>query len=188
MKNTQIEKKKPAALEHPARVTFVPSEEDYVHIAASINAAQPGSLAFTYLYWVFLFLNLICFPAYLLFQGYLLPAFIVFIIGGIFVIFLLPESERKTYRKFYRDLARDEQTELEVELLEKGIRCARDGDESLIAWKNITDIQESGDSIYFFVKQSGIPVSKTAFGSEEQEKSFVNFARERVRSAKLGLD
>jgi hypothetical protein len=187
MKNTQIEKN-PATLEYPARITFMPSEDDYVYIAASINASQPRSLAFTYLYWIFLFLNLICFPAYLLFQGYLLPAFIVFLVGGIFVIFLLPESEKKAYRKYYRDLAGDQQTQTEVELQEKGIWCSRDGNESLTAWKNITGIQEGRDSIYFFVKQSGFPVRKEAFQSEEQERSFVDFARERVRSAKAGLD
>jgi hypothetical protein len=123
-----------------------------------------------------------------MFRGYLLSAFIIFVVGGIFVIFLLPESERKTYRKFYRDLARDGRSEVEVELLEKGIWCARDGDESLTAWKNITGIQEGRDSIYFFIKQWGIPVRKEAFESKEQEKSFVNFARERVRSTKAGLD
>lgn len=187
MKNTQIEKN-PTALEHPARVTFVPSEEDYVYIASAVNAAQPRSFFQTYLYQVFLFLNLICFPAYLLFRGYLLTAFVVFLIGGIFVIFLLPDSKKKAYRKFYRDLARDEDTKTEIELLDNGIRCARDGDESLTAWKNITGIQDGGDSIYFFIKQSGIPVRKSAFESEEQEKSFVNFARERVRSAKEGLE
>jgi hypothetical protein len=123
-----------------------------------------------------------------MFRGYLLPAFIVFMVGGIFVIFLLPQSESNSYRKYYRNLARDERTETEVELLENGIWCARDGDESLTAWKNITGIQEGRDSIYFFVKHSGFPVRKEAFESEEQEKSFVNLAKERVRFARTGLD
>jgi hypothetical protein len=187
MKNTQIEKN-PATLEHSTRVTFVPSEEDYVYIASSISAAQPRFFLQIYLYWIFLFLNLVCFPAYLLFRGYLLSAFIVFIVGGVFVIFLLPESERKAYRKSYRYFNRDGHPEVEVELLEKGIWCACDGDESLTAWKNVTGIQEGRDSIYFFVRQSGFCVRKSAFGSEEQEKSFANFARERVRSAKLSLE
>ena len=187
MKNTQIEKKKPVALDESTRVTFVPSEEDYVYVASAINAARPRSFADTYLYRIFLFLNLICFPAYLLFRGYLLSAFIIFIVGGLCVIFLLPESERKACREYFRELGGDRK-EVEVELLEKGIWCACDGDESLTAWKNITGIQESRDSIYFFVKQSGFSVTKSAFDSEEQEKSFVNVARERVRSAKAGLD
>ena len=188
MKNTQIEKKNPVALEHSTRVTFVLTEEDYVHIASSVNAAQPRSFTDKYLYRIFLFLNLICFPAYLLLNGYVLSASIVLIVGGIFVIFLLPESERKAYQKLYRDHVKDGQKRVEVELLEKGVWCASNGDESLTAWKNITGIQEGEDSLYFFIKHSGFPVRKDAFESEEHEKSFVNFARERVRSAKLSLD
>lgn len=159
-----------------------------MHIASSVNAAQPGPFFQTYLYWIFLFLNIICFPAYLLFGGYVLSAIIVFLIGGVFVIFLLPGSERKTYRAYYQELVRDGKTKIELELLEKGIRCACDGDETITAWKNITGIHEGGDSIYFFIKQSGFPVRKEGFESGEHEKSFVNTARERVRSAQAGLD
>jgi hypothetical protein len=188
MKNTQIEKKNPAAPEHSTRVTFIPSEDDYLQIAACMKAAKQRSFSLTYLYWIFLFFNLICFPAYLLFQGYLLSAFVVFIVGGIFVIFLLPDSEKKAYRKIYRDLLKDGNENIEVEIFEKGLWFRYNENESIVAWKNITGIQDGRDSIYFFFENSGIPISKTAFGSEEQKKSFVDFAREHVRSAKLSLD
>jgi hypothetical protein len=187
MKNTQIEKN-PATISRSTRVTFVPLKEDYVHIASCVTAAQPRSLAKNYLYRTFLFLNLICFPAYLLFRGYLVSAFAVFIAGGIFVIFLLPESEKKAYRHFYKDLFENRGAEFEVELFEKGLWCAYNGNESLIAWKNITGIQEGPDSIYFFIKHSGVPVRKEAFESEEHKNYFVNSAREHVRSTKLGLN
>lgn len=187
MKNTLIEKN-PATLDHSTRVTFLPSEEDYVNIAACISAAQPRPFFQIYLYWIFLFLNLICFPAYLLLRGYLLSAFAVFLVGGFFVIFLLPGAEKKAHRKSYRDLFKGGNKEVEVEIFEKGLWFRYNENESIIAWKNITGIQEGGDSIYFFFEHSGLPVSKAAFASEEQEKSFVNFARERVRSAKLSLD
>ena len=157
-------------------------------MAACINAARPRPFFRTYLYWIFLFLNLICFPAYLLFRGYLLSALAVFLVGGIFVIFLLPDSEKKAYRKIYGDLFKGGNEEVEVEIFEKGLWFRYNENESIVAWKNITGIQEGGDSIYFFFGHSGLPVSKVAFGSKEQETSFVNFARERVRSAKLSLD
>lgn len=185
MKNTQIEKKSPAAFERPTSVSFFPVVEDYVNISRCLTAPTGNPKYIVHLFRVFLFLNVICFPAYLIFDGYAALGLSIFAVSFVIFMFLMPDSETKFYNKYFAAVLKDyDKHQLEVELTEHGVRWRHKGNESLVAWKNITAIQENSESIYFFQSSSGIAVRKSAFGSAEQKAAFVEYARQQVRFAK----
>jgi hypothetical protein len=111
----------------------------------------------------------------------------IFAINAIILIFLIPENEKKRTRKFYEKIFKDTYDyPIETEVTPYGLLVKCDGDQGLIAWKNITAIQESRDAIYFFDRLTGFAVRKSAFVSDDHQTRFIATAREFVRLARGG--
>lgn len=178
MKSTQKIEMNPKTPSRPIKVTFIPVREDYIYVSRAITSSISNSRPTNYLYRAFLILNAVCFPAYLIFTGYPIAGLSIFAANVIIFLFLVPLGERKKDEKFYDKLYKDiGDHPVEIELTAEGISVRSDGDDGLIAWKNISNIQESRETVYFFATSTGMPVRKSAFESEEQQAEFMDTAR-----------
>lgn len=178
----------PKTPSHPIKVTFVPVRDDYIYVSRAISASIDDRKHVNYPYRVFLVLNAICFPAFLIFTGHPIIGLSIFAVNVLVFIILVPSNEKKENEKFYNKLFKDIGDHLlEVELTENGVMVSSDGDEGRIAWKNITSIQDSREVLYFFTDSSGIAVRKSAFESEEQQAAFMDTARYYHRLSKTDL-
>jgi YcxB-like protein len=167
------------------KITFTPAVEDYVYISRCINGAVAYSRAALYLYKLFLFLNVICFPAYLVFNGHAVIGFLVFAASASAFIFILPESEKREFRKFYDTLVPEmHERQCEVGLTENGIATRYNGNETLIGWNNVKSIQETREAIYFFSATTGIAVRKSAFEGDNNKNTFLDHARSFAKASK----
>jgi hypothetical protein len=178
--------KVPIIPDQPLRVTFSPVKEDYIYISRVVSQAA-SRYESAYLYWAFLILNGICFPAYLIFTGYLLAGLSIFALNAVILIILIPENEKKRTEKFYDSIFKHTYDyPIEIDVTAYGLLVKSDGDQGLIGWKNITAIQESRDAIYFFDRTTGVAVRKSAFMSDDHQARFIGTAREYVRLSRLG--
>jgi len=150
-----------------------------------LNGSLPSYRLLRRVYNAFLFLNCICFPAYLIFTEHVAAGLSIFGVSLAFVVFLVPIVKKRDYKNLFNHFQKNV-TDLycEVELTESGIRSRFNGNESVISWKNITAIQETLDASYFFTVSSGIAVRKSAFDSDRDRKLFIDAARQYIRSAK----
>lgn len=163
---------------HPIKITFIPVKDDYIYVSRALTSSLDDRRPINYLYSVFLVLNAICFPAYLIFAGHPIIGLSIFAVNVLVFIILVPSNEKKENEKFYNKQFKDiGDHPLEVELTENGVLVSSDGDEGRMAWKNITSIQDSREVLYFFTDSSGIAVRKSAFESEEQRTMFMDTAR-----------
>ena len=186
MRNTPKIRMNPNTHSLPIKVSFLPDLEDQIYIAYCLSGRVTRSRSNEYLSWAFLVLNIICFPAYVILTDHPLIGLCIFAVSFSLAIFLLPANEQKAVRTFYEKWMEDYiKHPMEVQIDGDGIKVAHNGNRSFLAWKNITAIQETPESIVFFQPTCGIAVRKSAFESGEQQAIMVDHARHYMRSAKL---
>lgn len=160
------------------KVRFVPSVDDYVFIAHKINKASQGSLLERYAYLFFLSLNIVVFPAYLIFTNHMVLGLALFVFNMAFYQILLAGMGTRLYRRhFNREMEKTADRFVEIELGPDGISRMHDENRSTIAWKNILGVEERPESIYFHYRHGAVAVRKAAFETGPDKDAFLETAR-----------
>lgn len=163
-------------------VEFYPSVDDYAYLASKISGSVPTPTITGYAYYLFLLLNVIAFPAFLWINDYELTGFVVFTLNVAALIFLIPRVNSDSYRKYYEHLFGDRENEIaRVILSSAGAKYIADGGESFWPWRRITEIEETAESIYFYYDGNGFAVRKSGFAYSEEQKAFIDFARQSLQ-------
>lgn len=159
-------------------ITFIPSVDDLLEITRAVGSASGHPRYAIYASYAFLFLNAICFPAYLAFSDYWTIALIVFSVNLLLISFLIPGAEKLAARSDYKTLISENVLKMPctIELRTDGILSIYNGNIYLTAWENIAAVQDNPDSVYFFAKSHGVAVRKSGFKSSDEQKKFMNIA------------
>jgi hypothetical protein len=98
---------------------------------------------------------------FLWFNEYLLAGLIVFLLNMVALMFMIPRVNSDGFRRLYEHLFGNRENEVATaELSSQGIRYHSDGFESFWSWRRINSIEETDQSIYFFVDGNGFAVRK----------------------------
>ncbi len=171
------------------KVEFHASIDDYVHVADRISASVPEKTSTLYFYYAFLFLNAIIFPVFLWFNQYLLTGLIVFLLNMGALMFLIPRVGSDSNRNYYEHLHGNLENEIAtVELGTDGVRYYHDGCETFFSWRKITSVEETEQSIFFYLKGNGFAVRKNGFAYRDQEREFVAFANNLIQTGRSELE
>lgn len=163
-------------------VEFYPSVDDYVHIASKVGGSVPNKTVVVYAYYLFLFLNTILFPAFLLFNDFLFAALIVFLINVGTLVFILPRVNSAGFRRYYEHLIGNRENEIaKVTLTQSGLHYVADDGESFWPWRRFSTIEETEASIFFYYDGNGVAVRKSGFAYKDDANSFVAFANRRLQ-------
>lgn len=167
------------------KVEFIPHVTDYMFIAESLQAGQQYDGLLRWVYSLFLLINAIIFPAYLFMNEHFLLGVGIFFfnLASYFVLTSVYWNKRitRTFEERYGHLL---ESPIEVELSNAGIVTTQLGNSSIAIWKNVTHVQETDESIYFYFTHNALFVRKEAFDSPGDLESFKSFAKERM-SAKV---
>lgn len=157
---------------------FYPSVDDYVHIASKVGATFPVPTPSLYAYYLFLITNSIVFPAFLLFNEFILASLVVLVLNIGAVMFIIPRVNADGFRKYYRHVYGGRENRIaRVELTGDGVSYFDDESKSFWPWTSITEIEETPDAIFFFFEGNGLAVRKSGFAYLDEQKSFLDFAR-----------
>jgi hypothetical protein len=168
-------------------VQFYPSLEDQVYIASRIGGSVPVSTLTGYAYYIFLFLNVIVFPAFLWMNNYFITGIAVLALNVLALVFIIPRVNSDGYRKYYQHLyANRENKVARVVLNSEGATYESDGGMSFWPWRRIESIEETEEAIYFFFDGNGFAVRKTGFPYQEEANVFTEYARRNLELARKG--
>jgi hypothetical protein len=163
------------------KVEFIPHISDYVFIAEALNEGTRNDLRLRWIYTVFLLINAIVFPAYLMLNERYLIAAAVFLLNLAAYFFLSGSNWKKRVAETYAErLGHILDKPMTVELTDAGAVCTHNGNVSVAIWGNITNIVETNESVYLFFRHNASFVRKEAFETPDELSSFLNFARERI--------
>ena len=157
---------------------FYQSVDDYVHIASKVGATFPVPTVSLYAYYLFLIINSIVFPAFLLFNEFVLASFVVLVLNIGAVVFIIPRVNVDGFRKYYRHIIGERENRIaRVELTGDGVSYFDDESKSFWPWTSITEIEETPDAIFFFYEGNGLAVRKSGFAYLGEQRSFLDSAR-----------
>jgi hypothetical protein len=166
-------------------VEFYPSIEDNVHVAARVGASVTPKTIATYAYQLFLLVNAIIFPAFLIFSNLVLLGAVVFLLNLVVLAFIVRRASTDSIREYYRRIYGNRENRVaRVELTQEGIKYSADGGWSFWPWRRITAIEETRDSIFFYFDGNGFGVRTSGFAYDEEMKTFLQTARTLRTSAK----
>ena len=168
-------------------VEFYPSIDDLVHITQATRKAYKLPFVSQYALQIFLFINMIGCPTILWFFGWFLAGLLVLALNlGIAGLFI-PAIAKADYRRFFTTLYGNFENEIvRVELSERGFGSSHLGDSSFHLWKNVKRVEETSDSIFFYLANGrGIAVRKSGFAYDQQKNEFLAFARQKLKALQL---
>ena len=162
-------------------VEFYPTLDDFVHISLRIGEKASTTALTTLAYQLFLVVNAIGFPAFLLFSELYLLAVLLFITNLVLLFFIIPRVNSDAARNYYQRLMGTREKEIaRVELSDAGILYTADEGVSFLPWRRITHMEETETSIYFYFEGNGFAIQKSGFPYVDEQLSFVNFAKTQV--------
>ena len=165
-------------------VEFFPALDDYLYVSTKLSNATSSTPATTYLYYTFLFVNAIAFPAFLWLDGDFAAGLAVFVVNLVAVLSLLPRVNTNALRTYYATLFGNRENEIaRVELSQEGILYFSDGSHSFWEWHRIVAVEETQESIFFFLEGNGFGVRREGFAYRDDEKLFLAFVSEHVDQA-----
>ena len=121
---------------------------------------------------------------YALFPGPFAIKMLAGFTGAIFVACIYPFTYRSTVNRRLRKLCREQigadgPVRVEVELTDKGIWTKQQNTQIIHEWANVEVVQETDDSIDFFMRNgTATVVRKRAFESEETKREFMDLAKQ----------
>jgi hypothetical protein len=121
---------------------------------------------------------------YVLFPGPPVKKMLAGFMGAIVAACIYPFTYRSTVNRRLRKLCRehigtDGPVTVQVELTEKGIWAKQQNTQIIHEWANVEMIQETDDSIDFFMRDgTATVVRKRAFESEEAKREFMDLGRQ----------
>jgi hypothetical protein len=163
-------------------IKFNADYKDFAEINYLAWKKQPISVRlFPYFYYYIISAAISSIPVYVFVKNGLLISIIVFV--AVFLInfsfFKIPS--RKQFQNDYYKAFGKNVFEIEIELLEDGLKTYQLGNECLFSWQNITSVEEIDDRICFFTNDNnGVAIPKRAFGSLTEQASFVSFGKARI--------
>ena len=168
-------------------VEFYPSIDDLVHITEATRKNYKLPFVSKYALQVFLFINMIGFPATLWFFGWFLAGLLVMGLNLSIAALFIPVILKADYKRFFRTLYGNFENEIvRVELNERGLGSSHQGDSSFHLWRNVKRIEETQESIFFyFTNGRGIAIRKSGFAYEQQKNEFLGFARQQLTALQL---
>lgn len=167
------------------KVRFRPSVDDYLYVASKINRADYDRSFHRYLYIAFLSINTIGFPAFLIYTDHEWLGLIVFGINLSLYLFGIAGVNEKMLTKFYhRAMDGSDDAMVVVEVLPDRLVRECDGDTTMLAWKNISDIKETESSIYFMFRGGAVAVRRSGFADDSEKEIFVALAEKYRKAAR----
>jgi YcxB-like protein len=118
-----------------------------------------------------------------LFPGSPTKKLLVGCLGAIAIACIYPFTYRSTVNRRLRKLCREQigtdgPVTVQIELTEKGIWAKQQNTQIIHEWVNVETLQETEDSIDFFMRDGAATVvRKRAFNSEESKREFLDLAR-----------
>ncbi len=165
------------------KVSFYLDIDEMAEIAVKIGQRYKMPRIANIGFYAFFLINLIVAPILLLTYGAGWIAFVLFILnflfGGVFLQKAIKVDTQRFFRQLYGDL---ENVLAEVELTDKGVWCRTEYDLSFFKWETILAVEESPKAIHLMFRDKGLPVMKSGFAYRDQEREFVVFAEEKIRS------
>jgi len=172
------------------RVEFDATLDDFVDVSMRSLARSKqirkwkwnGSLSTGLLTWL---------AIYAFFPGPSVKKMAAGFIGAIVAACIYPFTYRSTVRRRLHKLCRehigtDGPVLVQVEISDKGIWTKQQNTQCINDWVNVELIQETDDSIDFFMRNgTATVVRKRAFESEESKKEFVDLARQYLQLCRL---
>jgi YcxB-like protein len=168
------------------RVQFDATLDDYVDVATRCLARSKqirkwrwdGLLTSGLMAWL---------AIYALFPGPFAKKMLAGFIGAIVAACVYPFTYRSTISRRLRKLCREQigtdgPVRVQVELTDKGICTKQQNTQIIHEWANVAVIQETDDSIDFFMRDGAATVvRKRAFESEETKREFMDLSRQYVQ-------
>lgn len=169
-------------------VEFYPSIDDLVYVSERLATSAPSPHLTTRLYQLFLIVNGIVFPSFLMFNGWPWWGFAVFVLNLLAILFLVPRVSGDNTRKYYNSLLPTYEDELEkVTIDNNGLTIKVRRSTSFIEWDEIVSIEENEESIFLFTKANGVAIRKSGFAYKEQEREMFTFAKAQLSANKKEL-
>lgn len=170
--------------EHSMKITFFPVAEQYA-LASQETHKRKGIRQSKWANFVsyYCIIHVFLVPAILVYFDRYLFAAIAFGLTLLFV-FAVPRviSKDETVDFYKQWFALDPET-IEVELTEYGIHTSCEDCSTSHKWQSVNETRETDDAVYFFTKDCGIAIPKTAFESVEHQSAFIDFARSKQTGA-----
>lgn len=161
-------------------VEFYPAVEDHVHIAQRIGGSIKQKRSALWAYWGFLLVNVIAFPAFLLFEQYIWAAAFIFVLNAALVLLIMPRVEGDSLTEYYSQVFGNRvRVPARVDLTDEGIHYSADGAECYWPWGRISGVEETESSIYFYFDGNGFAVRKSGFAYHDDARSFFEYAESR---------
>src|SRR5882762_5657740 len=107
------------------------------------------------------------------------------LLGAVVYPFMNRETVKRRLRKLCEENAGPDKTfNCEVELNQSGIHAKTNGIQIIYSWENVTDIQETQDSVDIYSGKGGLVVVRNrAFTSPEERLQFIELASEYQEAA-----
>jgi hypothetical protein len=165
-------------------VEFYPDIDDFVHIAEVNRKTYKLPFRAQYALQAFIVVNAIGLPATLWLFNLFIAGVVIFAFNMAMALLFIPATLRTDYRRFFQSLYGNIENEIvRVELNKEGILCSHLGDTSFHRWKNVKRIEETKDSIFFFLINSrAVAVRKSGFAYDGEKNRFLGFAREQIQA------
>jgi hypothetical protein len=117
--------------------------------------------------------------------GRIIMGSIGLLLGAVLYPVLNEMTVKRRLRKWCKENAGSDKTfTCEVELNQSGIHAKSNGTQIIYAWENVTDIQETQDSVDIYSERGGIVVVRNrAFTSPEERLQFIGLASQYLKTA-----
>lgn len=165
-------------------ISFEISFEESVESCVRVwKREQPfRSQLFAYFFRAVLFAAIASLPVFVFSLNDLLFGALTFVFVISVHLWLYPISTEKHYRTFALQACRkrfgnNNSIQMEIELMETGLRCRAFGDDVVVAWRNILEIEQTENSIYFYCNNGSTAlIPRRALASGEQTARFLSSA------------
>lgn len=160
------------------KIKFKADYRDYGETAFLIWKKNNQSRHYSSFIMLFATIALISSVPILMFAPHFVYAVFNFVVILLFGIYLYRPTNLAFFRNFYRSIYKDEVYEIEVELLEEGIKIFQNGTTALFEWRNVIELFDDEEKLYLFFKfQTGISIPKHAFESPAEIGRFTAFTK-----------
>jgi hypothetical protein len=168
------------------KVEFYPSIEDYAHITKRAQERYKFPRSSQYAWQLFILTHIGAFAVFLWIYDLLLFAALLVAIDFVLVLFMVPMLIKHDYQSYFRAVYGNlDSKTIEVELTDEGIWSRSEGNATFYAWEDVTDIEETRNALFFWLRNTGIAVRKTGFPTEQEKNNFLEFARSRIGGSRL---
>lgn len=170
------------------RIKYKADYRDYGETAFLIWKKNNQSKHYSSFIILFATIALISSIPILMFAPHFAYAAFNFIIILLFSLYLYRPTNLAFFRNFYRSVYKDEVYDMEVELLDEGLKIFQKGTTILFEWRNVIEFFETEEKLFLFFKyQAGVSIPKNAFETPAEIGKFAAFTKAHLPDGETNL-